>query len=629
MNENELDFIRPNSDSHNKLLARVKAQINESYRKMSQFYGRWNMRELQYQAYVPIQEWEKVYNDVCKDKTLTNVKKQEANIIVPYAFSTIRTIVTYLAAVFLGRSPIFTVGTNNAALLENAKSMEKLLQYNAEHNRLVKELTQWLYNGEIYGLGILKTGFVTESALRTSWVQDPITQQPLRKREASVVYQGNTVENIDPFLFFPDPRVPLLNVAKEGEFVYWRSFEGKFSLQKEKDTYAYLDEVKGMPPAGNTSASLRNIRANGDSLSSQYDYASIEKGSPWVQIDEGTVELIPSEIGFNLGEGFDNDKPHKFLITVANLSQIIRFEHYSPDHQQHPIVVNEPYAIGNGFGNCGISDYLSPFQETISWFLNSHIFNVKGVVNNSFLYDPSMIEEKDLKSDKAGKLIRIKPKAFGVDPSLYFKQIALTDVTSGHVGDMQNIMRIGNDISAVSENIRGMQDSGGRKTATEIRASIEAASSRLASHAQFISGASLCNLGLQWSLNLQQYLSDDFQIDVLGTQGADKPITITTRNIAGDFYFPIHDGTLPMDKVALFDIWQQALTFVASNQALMSQYDLGRIFEFVAKLGGAENIDQFRLQAQSPEVISAGVQAGNLVPINSILGGMNDMSAGF
>ena len=159
MNEKELDFIRPNSDSHNKLLTRVKAQINESYRKMSQFYGRWNMRELQYQAYVPIQEWEKVYNDVCKDKTLTNVKKQEANIIVPYAFSTIRTIVTYLAAVFLGRSPIFTVGTNNAALLENAKSMEKLLQYNAEHNRLVKELTQWLYNGEIYGLGILKTGF--------------------------------------------------------------------------------------------------------------------------------------------------------------------------------------------------------------------------------------------------------------------------------------------------------------------------------------------------------------------------------------------------------------------------------------------------------------------------------------
>lgn len=629
MNEKELDFIRPDSDSHKKLLARVKAQINESQRKMSQFYGRWNMRELQYQAYIPVQEWEKKYNDACKDKTLSNVKKQEANIVVPYAFSTIRTIVTYLAMVFLGRKPIFTVGTNNAALIENAKSMEQLLQYNAEHCSLVKELTQWLYNGEIYGLGILKTGFVTESAPRTSWVADPITQQPIKARKASIIYQGNTVENIDPFLFFPDPRVPLLNVAKEGEFVYWRSFEGKFALQKAGSTYAYLDSIKGMPPAGDTSASLRNLRANGDPLSSQYDYDAIDKGSPWVQVDEGTVELIPEEIGYDLGEGYDNSVPHKFLITVANLNQIIRFEHYSPDHQQHPVVINEPYAIGNGFGNCGISDYLSPFQETISWFLNSHIFNVKGVVNNSFLYDPSMIEEKDLKSDKAGKLIRMKPKAFGVDPSLYFKQIALTDVTSGHVGDMQNLMRIGNDISAVSENIRGMQDSGGRKTATEIRASIEAASSRLASHAQFISGASLCNLGLQWSLNLQQYLSEDFQIDVLGDQGAAHPISIAPENITGDFYFPIHDGSLPLDKVALFDIWQQALTFVASNQNLMSQYDLGRIFEFVAKLGGAENIDQFRLQPMSQENIQAGVQAGNLVPINSLNGGKNDLSAYF
>lgn len=76
-----------------------------------------------------------------------------------------------------------------------------LLQYNAEHNQLVKELTQWLYNGEIYGLGILKTGFVTETAPRTTWVLDPMSGRPLRARTASVIYQGNTVENIDPFLF--------------------------------------------------------------------------------------------------------------------------------------------------------------------------------------------------------------------------------------------------------------------------------------------------------------------------------------------------------------------------------------------------------------------------------------------
>ena len=630
MNENEKSFIRPGSATHERLLSRIKGQISESHSAMSKFYDRWRMRELEYQAYVTVKDWESKYSSACADKTLSNVKKQEANIIVPYSFSTIRVIATYLANVFLGRKPIFQVGTYNAKLIENARNMEKLLQYNAEHAKLVKEMTQWLYAGEIYGLGILKTGFVTESAPRTTIVQNPLDGSPLRVSQESVIYQGNTVENIDPFLFFPDPRVPMLEVARRGEFVYWRNFVGKFTLQRAGDTYAWLDNAGEMSvqDAGN---SLRNLRANGDSLNTQYDVHLVRGTAyPFVQIDEGTLELIPSEIGFNLGDGYDNDAPHKFFVTVANETQVIRFEHYAPDHQMHPVVVNEPYAIGNGLGNCGISDYLSPFQETLSWFLNSHIFNVKGVVNNSFLYDPSMIEEKDLKSDKPGKLIRMKPKAFGVEPTLYFKQIAISDVTSGHVNDMAQLMRLGNDISAVTDNLRGQQDSGGRKTATEIRATIEAASSRLAAHAQFISGASVIDLGKQWSLNLQQYLSDDFAIDVLGDYGAEAPVHISLEAVIGDFYFPVHDGSLPMDKVALFDIWQQALQFVAGNQMMAGQYDVGKIFEFVAKLGGAENIDQFRLNHMPNEDVRAGLQAGNLVPISELMGGNNgDLAAAF
>lgn len=624
MNESEKSFIRPQSETHKKLLSRVRGQISESYSAMSKFYPRWRMRELEYQAYVTAEDYEKKYSSACKDKELSNVKKQEANIIVPYSFSTIRTIATYLANVFLGRKPIFQVGTYNARLIENARNMEKLLQYNAEHTKLVKEFTQWLYSGEIYGLGILKTSFVTEQAPRTTILIDPTTGGPLRTSSLTTIYQGNLAENIDPFMFFPDPRVPMLEVAKRGEFVYWRNFVGKFSLQRAGDTYAYLDAIGDMS-VQDAGESLRNLAANGEGLNSQYDVKlGGQDSQPFVQIDEGTLELIPSEIGFDLGPGYDNDAPHKFLVTMANETQIIRFEHYAPDHQMHPVVVNEPYAIGNGFGNCGISDYLSPFQETLSWFLNSHIFNVKGVVNNSFLYDPSMIEEKDLRSDKAGKLIRMKPKAFGVEPALYFKQIQISDVTSGHVADMAHLMRLGNDISAVTDNMRGQQDSGGRKTATEIRATIEAASSRLAAHAQFISGASVVDLGKQWSLNIQQYLSDDFAIDVLGEYGAEAPVHIDLRAVTGDFYFPVHDGSLPMDKVALFDIWQQALQFVAGNPQLQSAYDVGRIFEFVAKLGGAENIDQFRLNHMPTQMVNEQVQAGNLIPLANVVGGGNE-----
>lgn len=76
MNQREKEFIRPKSEGHNKLLARIKAQLSESESKMSQFYNRWNMRELQYQAYMPVQDWEAKYKNACKDKELSSVKSK-------------------------------------------------------------------------------------------------------------------------------------------------------------------------------------------------------------------------------------------------------------------------------------------------------------------------------------------------------------------------------------------------------------------------------------------------------------------------------------------------------------------------------------------------------------------------
>ena len=506
--------------------------------------------------------------------------------------------------------------------------MEQLLQYNAEHSKFVMHCTERLYKGEIYGLGVLRTQFENQRKRRTKAVPNPLdpTGAPLKTSVEELVYQGNTVENIDPFLFFPDPRVPMMQVAKKGEFVFWRQFVGKFTLQKSGE-FMHLDKIGTMTRDGETQ-SLRNLRAEGNSLTTGMDDPLLgnQDTSQFVQVDEGTVELIPSEFGLG-----DSDIPEKFLVTIANKKQIIRLEPFGADHDMHPVAVIEPYGLG-GFGNLGISDYLAPIQDMISWLLNSHIQNVKGALNNSFIYDPSMINEKDLLSDSPNKCIRVRPKAYGVDVSMYFKQLQVVDSTSGHVNDMSTLTRIGDSLSAVNENYRGLQDSGGRKTATEIRATVEAATSRLASHAQYISATGMQDLVTQWSLNNQQYLSREFEMQVLGEDGAMNSVIISPEAINGDFYFPIHDGNLPLDKVALFDIWQQVLQFVQGDPDMRQAYSLPRIFDFVAKLGGATNIDNFKVQALPQEQIQAQVASGQLIPAGPIGGAlpsggtMNDLS---
>ena len=617
MTEELKSFISPESPTHAKLVQKIQASLRLSQSAMNPFYERWQKREQQFQAYVPEHTLK-----VLSREPVSKVQKLPATVVVPYAFSTIRTIVTYLQAVFLGRRPIFTVTPYSGTRLESAEALENLLQFNADYSRIIKPFTQWLYAGEIYGLGVLKNSFETQTKETTTQLQDPITGQPFTTRTAKIVYQGNTTENVDPFMFFPDPRVPLLDVASQGEFIFSRSFVSRHRL-KLSDQYVYLDSIKPLARDLQATTNL-GLRANGRA---QYemDYGNLESDSEaFVQLDEGTIWLDPKELNIPLPLEFSSEKPLKFLVTLANNSQVIRFEIFDPDHGEHPYVINEPYAVGSGnFGNMGISDYLGPFQEIISWFLNSHIQNVKGAVNNSFIYDPTMIEEKDLQSDAPNKCIRIKPKAFGTELQAYFKQIDVRDVTSGHVGDMQNLMRIGDACSAVNENLRGMQDSGGRKTATEVRTTAEAASSRLASHASFISGASVVKLGRQWAMNLQQYLAPDFQAVFLNDQN--QEVALTQTDLAGDFYFKVSDGTLPMDKVALFDIWTQALQFVAGQPILAQTFDLPKLFEFVAKLGGADTIEQFRLQPASPEAIQQGVEAGNLIP----QGGINEAIQAF
>jgi hypothetical protein len=184
--------------------------------------------------------------------------------------------------------------------------------------------------------------------------------------------------------------------------------------------------------------------------------------------------------------------------------------------------------------------------------------------------------------------------------------------------------RMGNDLTGASDNLRGIQDAGGRKTATEVRTSFEAGGSRLASRAMLYSGMAVVPSAEQWASNFQQFLSEEMEMRVLGMDGQQHSIRITPEGIEGDFFFPINDGTLPLDKVASLDVWRQIWQAVSQDPSgrMQQEYNGPAIFRFMAKLGGAQNIDEFRVTAAGPGAIDRGAQSGNLVPLSQLPGAM-------
>jgi len=617
--ETPLDKLKPGSELHTKVLQYLLDRLNYSERTMSQFYSRWNSSERKIQAYINLPKYEQSLAESNK----TGAPPQITNIVVPYSYATIWTIVTYLIHTFCGRKPIFQVSTYKQESVSASGYMETVLQYNADHTRLILQFIQWFLDAETYGVGAMRCLWNEEKSQRTIWkpqamgglIMPNSKQELMRQREMKTTYQGNKCTSIDPFSFFPDPRVPMSEVNKRGEFVFWRSLEGKHTLMRaqRQGELKYVDKVGEIPRGSGTGdtagQSQRGLIAGGDA-SAGFSNLRDSRAKPYIQVDQGTIEIIPKELGLG-----DSEYPEKWLFSIGNKCQIIQAEPLDYDHGRHPVAVIEPSSFGYAFGQPGTADFLGPIQDTLSWFINSHIANVRTAINNMFIVDPSMVEMQDLINPGPGKIIRTKRAAMGQDVRTILQQLQVQDVTMNHVQSMSVFMRMGDTFAAVNDNLRGIQDGGDRKTATEVRTSGEAGASRLAARARFISAQGMVDLAEQMSLNIQQLMTMEFYLQVVGAKGIENPIPISPQMVAGDFYFPVNDGTLPLDKTAILGVWKEIWMAIISNPLLSAKYDAGKIFEYMAELGGAKNIGQFRVSAAPDAQVAEGAMNGQLSPL--------------
>lgn len=616
-----IELLAPNTQRHADVLAYLQKRIDYSERKMGQFYDRWTANEYRVQACIDPEEYTRIVERL-KNKgkaSKNNVESElKLTITVPYMFSTLSTIVTYLVHTFAGRKPIFPLSSYKNELQQSVPLMESVLQYNCDHTRLVKNLFNFMWDGQLYGVSVLRTVWQVKQRNRTVW-QAQADGPSVRTKKLKTVYEGNEVISVDPFNFFPDPNVPMCEVNKRGEFVFWRTFEGKHTIKKaEADgLLMHINGAKGLPAQRETNSnsdSVRNARAMGDTLTG--DKAD-HQGVDYYQVDQGTIEIIPAELGLS-----NRTWPEKWIFTILNNSQIVQAEPFDADHDMHPVAVAEPYSTGYGFGQLAIADYLAPMQDIMSWLINSHAANVREVLNNSFVVDPAKIEMQDFENKTPGapRILRLKPSAKGTDVRAAIMQLQVQDVTQSHLGDLQVFQRLGDVMSGVNDNLRGIETAGSRKTATEVRISGEAGASRLASIAKLISAQALVDLQEQMVVNIQQYLSESFYVDIVGQEGHESAQFVTPEMLVGDFHYPVHDGTLPVDKAAMAQAFADITQLILQDQQLRAGYDIQRLIDHLAELAGAKGLDNFRLQVQQG---MPGQEMGQgQMPINQAMGGM-------
>lgn len=618
------------SPLHAKILSAVQKRWYFSRNKISDRYLAWNKAEDQFQAYIPEREAD-AKRRTQRDSGMPNYTTIE----IPYSYAQLLAAHTYWTSVFLARDPVFQFEGRHGATEDSINAVEAIMDYQLMVGQMLVPLYIWLMDVGKYGQGIVGSYWEEEKANVTRIVEVPKTflgmpvpgtKQKLRQTQNIDGYKGNKLYNVRPYDFFPDPRVPMSQFQR-GEFcsryleVGWNHM-----VRREADgIYFNLENARQTKPVGwmrDRGSPRLNIPNQDNAVSPQGD-----SGTPgdmdinkldYTELLEMHIELVPDTWGLGTSK-----LPEKWVFTVANDAVVVSAQPLGLLHNQFPFNIMEYEVEGYGLFKRGMSEMVKPLNDVMTWLFNSHFYNVRKVMNDQFVVDPSRIVMKDASDPAPGKLIRLKPAAYGTDPRLALAQLQVVDVTQNHIRDIGVVADIIQRMTGVNDQIMGMLNQGGRKSATEVRTSSTFGINRLKTNAEYFSAQGWAPLAQMMLQNTQQFMTGENQYKVAGDLmgRAQAFATVRPEDIMGFFDFVPVDGTMPVDRMAQAALWQQMLGGMRQFPQLMMEYDIPAIFSWVAQLAGIRNVDRFKIVVTPDQQLQSRVQAGNVVPIKGGGGG--------
>lgn len=628
-----LEKLRPESDVHQKILGYARRVKTFSEEAITARHSKWRELEEAYRAYIDLEEY-----------ALSRKKKAHpvadypgaVPIVIPLAMASVHAALAFIMSVFGGSRPVIRISGRSPEDVEAARKAEAVLAYQFEHEK-VRGLLKWFFwfqDALIYGSGFLGNfwnvfqeprvtlgdGGLGRGGVR-GFLASLIGRQasPTRAVRDSIVYEGNTFRVLAPEKVFPDPRVPLSDL-QNGDFIGFSFRESTASLMKDPEYFnlEYLAKSGQITTQTSFESTLTAVDSNRQKIIGVPVVGDItEPASPtFPDCFELWARIIPRELDLS-----EETNPEVWVFCVANNRFIIRAEKSTYENNLFPVAALEFIPNGHQFLNQSFVEIIEGLQTHLSWLFNSHMESVRKVLNNTFVIDPSRIVMEDLEGDRIVKYVRLRPEYYGSDPKLAIAQLNNTDVTQQYVNDAMLILDIHQRLTSVTDMVFGLPAKG-RRTALEMGGVQAAAGSRLKLIAEIFSLGGTIPHAKMMLFNTQLLMSQPIWARILGVEeGEFERIQVSPEDIIGEFDFPIADGTYPLDKYRMAEIWKELIVGVAGIPQLEQQIDLWKMFKQLGRTLGIKNIDDFRRAApivpgiQGNEEVARRAAAGNIVPI--------------
>lgn len=616
---NELD-LSPGSDLHKKLVSEIGKRANASRKEISKRFPSWREMDKVTTLYMPADDKEALLKEKEPDKPIS--------IVFPYSYSMLEALLTYLCMAFF-QDPIFRYEGVEADDIIGGMLLEHVIKLHCIKNKVPLALHTALRDSLTYGIGIgLPTWIVKKG--RKAIKSSVTTQSQLGSEEQSftnfvdtVLFEGNGLDNVEPYMWLPDPSVSSDGIQK-GEFLGWIDRDNYMNLLSEESdknsglfNVKYLKHKKDRRSALSVDQSERDSKEGGSSRTGEMSGIT----NP-VDTINMYITLIPKDWKLS-----NHEYPQKWLFRMAADDLIISCERADHHHGMYPMVAASPEYNGYSIAPIGRMEVISGLQTTLDFLFNSHIRNVRKAINDMLIYDPFLVNANDLKDPRPGKLIRLRRPAWGRGVDKVVQQLQVQDITRANIADSAYITQWMDRVSGADQSMQGSVRQGGpeRLTKSEFLTTRGSAVSRLQRVAMIVGMQFMQDLGEMYAVHTQQYMTEEMTVRVTGRYAeqlmekfkSDR-IKVSKDDVSVGYDLIVRDGTIPGGNFS--EAWIKMFEVIGTNPELMQQFDITRIFMFIAEQLGAKNIEDFKRNVNNvntvvgqDEDVLKQVQAGNLV----------------
>ena len=556
-------------------------------------------------------------------------KGEPEKMTVPLSYAQVNTLVTFLFLAYTQKESIFELeatGPEDYGPIREA--CQAILQREERQTRFHSKLVQALLDMARFKLGVLKTSWRYDSRIlkrESPEIEIPfaglqgislsLDESPVEEDEV-IVYEGNEVDNISPYNFFYDTRLPLSK---------WQ--QGRFAAD---ETEYHFQDLRKMEKDGSLvgtkyvtvfSVDAWRRREEGTRLGNvdpKMTRTGESKGDFMVCLSNVQKKIVPADYELS-----DSQEEEIWVFALANDQRILSAQPLNAPHGEFTYDLLALSPDQHSELSDSLSSLIDPLQEVITWLINARVTAVRQNIEGRFVVDPSFVDVSTLTAGNKYIMLR-KNAPYNQGVQAFISQLKTVDPTVTHMQDVQSLMQMMQVVSGVNENSMG-QVASGRRSATENRAANAGAASRMKLIAATVWIDGLAPQGRKMLLNCRQDMSFETYQKILGESAIETYDRFHPQNslelLGNEDYF-CYDGTLSSEKNYMAQSLQELIGVLASNPEVAqgAGFDLAEMVKEAFALRGLKNLDRFKLPPQpmiqngNPPIVPPGSGVAPALP---------------